>query len=78
MACPTCSATLNAVVRTATAEFFFHCPRCGTLQVGDKVYVPALIERCRKFGDTLGPEWAKLWHRLGIAEAINLPEARPA
>jgi hypothetical protein len=47
------------------------------------VYVPKLVERCRAFAaDPLLPllavsgEVGKLWHRLGIAESLNIPENR--
>jgi hypothetical protein len=64
---------------------FFLCPRCGTVKVdafgqhGDKVYVPALVERCRKFAAEFWgnePTTPPIWWRLGIAESINLPGER--
>lgn len=61
------------------------CPRCGTAhRVVDNdivdTIVPALVERCRKFQALciLGySNPAECWEPLGIAEAINKPEARP-
>lgn len=60
----------------------FWCPRCGTIRrkthetertEDDR---PALVARCREFGDTLGPGWKTLWQQLGVEEAIRLPEDR--
>ena len=71
----------------------YQCPRCGTSVVlchgvpngpgNPRVYVPQLVERCREFAGkmNLGPLSNSLavdeWRRLGIAESINLPAARP-
>lgn len=89
MACPTCDHTMEQLGRV-NFEVCFLCPRCGTVKVqylanpnAESVYVPKLVERCRNFEtDSLLPllavsgEIGKLWHRLGIAESINLPEKR--
>lgn len=74
MSCPTCDHTMQGI-----GYGMSHCPRCGTLvgcHADGSVTVPALVGRCRKFGDTLGPAWSALWHRLGIRESINKPEDR--
>ena len=85
MACPTCSGTM-AVLCVHDVVQYAHCERCGTVKAtilnanpgvdNPRVYVPKLVERCRQFGETLGPGWGNLWHRLGIEESINLPENR--
>lgn len=86
MACVTCSHTLQMVFLDANRKIY-HCPRCGTLceTMRDGVLgrtedtVPSLVERCRKFA-AMFPGTCNVymdqWHRLGIAEAINLPESR--
>ena len=91
MACPTCDHTLEGIESPGAALRYFHCPRCGTFvirdatnTIGDTVYVPKLVERCREFerSQLAGPEWsstiaaAKVWHSLGIRESINTPENR--
>ena len=73
MSCPTCDHTMESV-----CDGVFWCPRCGTLKsallrIGQ---TPKLVERCRKFGETLGTSWGQLWVYLGIAEGINLPSER--
>ena len=77
MACPTCSHAMASV-----GSGIFHCGRCGTL-IGcysdGSAVVPKLVERCREFSagwDENDPA-AILWHRLGIAESINVPANRP-
>lgn len=83
MPCPTCDGTL-AKLFAEEGRSWSHCSRCGTVTVcldgtdHRDVYAPALVERCRKFGATLGPAWGALWHRLGIAEAVNVPGERVA
>jgi len=84
MACDTCGHTMHSMGCRTTDLPFFWCPRCGTIKTCDAVVgVPALPERCRRFRDLaengmgLSPASAALWHRLGIAEAINLPQDRP-
>lgn len=90
MACPTCDHSM-ASINDVAAYRIFVCERCGTVKTdtytGDpknwhtQIYVPKLVERCREFEGMLtlvtsgdaGP-----WRRLGIAEAINLPENRPS
>lgn len=61
MPCPTCSHTMEAVASDG-GPYVRHCPRCGTMTIGSSdnpigVYVPKLVERCRKLGETLGPPW---------------------
>lgn len=87
MSCPTCDHTMNFLTRAEDMNFY-HCPRCGTAVVKidpssarnypDRVYVPKLVDRCRRFETTHDSNSvAQKWHRLGIAEAINTPENRP-
>lgn len=74
MACPTCDHTMQKCT-----DNVYWCPRCGTLKstLGYTVHEqPALVERCREFGATLGPSWKSLWHKLGIDEATSLPHER--
>jgi hypothetical protein len=73
MSCPTCDHSMACV-----GDFLFHCERCGTLRNDRLNYTvaPKLVERCRQFGETLGPAWGALWHRLGIEESIALPHER--
>lgn len=79
MSCPTCDHTMQRVV-----EGVFWCPRCGTLKqpvtsnvlgihAYDSFVQPLLIERCRTFGDSLGPAWSQLWITQGIQESIFPP-----
>ncbi len=77
MSCPTCSHTMACLSSADICRPIFHCERCGTIVAGVDVYVPKLVERCRKFGVELGPRWNELWKWLGVAESINLPENRP-
>ena len=87
MACPTCGHTLAGIEAPAPLRFY-HCERCGTFvvrdstgELDDTLYVPRLVERCRKFAEErlFESEWlsARDWHRLGIAEAISPPDAQP-
>jgi len=90
MACPTCDHSMASIGDVAVRRIF-HCERCGTVKIetytGDpqkwevEVYVPKLVERCRIFESSLAPDSQSGggidWRRLGIAESINLPEARP-
>lgn len=86
MSCPTCDHTMAMIVNSPPHSFH-HCPRCGTVKHNTHghsafsvaaVYVPTLVERCRKFATTqIGcGDNAALWNRLGIAESINLPADR--
>jgi len=82
--CPCCSHTLNGI-----GYGMWHCPRCGTLAgcyADGSVTIPAIVERCRKFERGLfGIMVEELtvssvrqeWKSYGIAESINLKEARP-
>lgn len=84
MPCPTCDHTMHLLVTDPNGIRIHHCPRCGTVSSGEydaepSVYVPKLVERCRKFevlvieGYSKGPE---CWNKLGIRESINTPENR--
>jgi hypothetical protein len=82
MPCPTCSGTLACVLSDTDSDLSaFWCERCGTVSVqshhGANVYVPKLVERCRQLLDcSVGPVWTDA-RRLGVTEAIYLPEDRP-
>jgi hypothetical protein len=57
-----------------------YCLQCGTLDGVDgqrPVVVPKLVELCRLL-EAKGLQYMNLreWHKLGIAESINLPAAR--
>lgn len=67
----------------------FWCPRCGTIRmevfengIGSANHTtdeaPKLVERCREFASNSEDDayYSEL-HRLGILEAINIPENRP-
>ncbi len=71
MSCPTCAHTMQRLRGGNT-----WCPRCGTLNDDVGVAMPMLVERCRKFGPTLGARWGSLWVQLGIEESIRLPAER--
>lgn len=79
MNCPTCSQTMHRLVMTVC-----WCPICGTIESSEKIYrhVPALVERCRDFENSFPPNnppttsYKSEWVRVGIAEAINVPEKR--
>jgi endogenous inhibitor of DNA gyrase (YacG/DUF329 family) len=60
-------------------EKLFLCPRCGTIRHWGQTHVPKLVERCRQFEKNPDVHLPKLgvWHRLGIAESINLLGDRP-
>lgn len=97
MSCPTCDHTMEGLGQNDRADNIFLCPRCGTVKIdafgqhGDKVYVPKLVERCRKFIGVIGanfvhgskeasaalPAIETEWYRVGIAESINTPKDRP-
>ncbi len=83
MRCPTCSHAMEAVQTEPTR--IFHCHRCGTLKqefptgaCAARWWAPRLVERCREFEATILSSTIRRvdWHRLGIAEAICLPEDR--
>lgn len=82
MSCPTCDHTMHQMGCRSTDLPFFWCPRCGTIKTCDAtVGVPVLIDRCRKFGESLIGECAEhtfQWKQLGIAESINVPTERLA
>lgn len=83
MTCPTCNHTMERIHEVMV----FQCPRCGTTRVedsgtdGPSVYVPKLVSRCREFEKILVNAGmmtnVQPWRTLGIAESINLPDARP-
>lgn len=89
MACPTCDHTMQLIGEPDGAGQRYWCPRCGTLRTigkygGDDV--PKLVERCQEFERNLAPAvhpgndahgHMERWESIGIAEAINLPDARP-
>ena len=90
MACPTCDHTMETILAIDDCRRHW-CPRCGTIRTvfftlngGDTVedYVPKLVERCREFEpclwplDSVNPKFRETWHRIGIAESINLPAGR--
>lgn len=88
MACPTCDGTM-ASLGYADGGTIWHCERCGTIKHDNfyvdapaKVYVPKLVERCRRFATLLPAielspaKVADEWRHIGIAESINLPANR--
>lgn len=87
MTCPICDHTMQLVGGLADRSHVYWCPRCGTLrlqglpglQENCKDEAPMLVKRCRKFMAHIShdKELPGIWHRLGIAESINLPENRP-
>ncbi len=80
MACPTCYHPMQCLDH---ARALFWCPRCGTLLDRDtpiSITTPMLVLRCRDFAERMPKEaafgrWSD-WHRLGIAEAIDVPARR--
>ena len=89
MSCPTCDHTMERLCDWSPCDgSIFLCPRCGTVKMEDgdrpaesKVYVPKLVERCRKFEiqEIVGCVSREVdkWHSLGIAESLHKPEDRP-
>lgn len=85
MPCETCGHTMQNIGQNDRGDNFFLCPRCGTVKIdafgqhGDKVYVPALVARCRNFVAAGGLTLKQIgyWQQFGIAESINLPGDRP-
>ena len=77
MACETCGHTMHCV-----DSGIYWCPRCGTILSHGDSSRPFLVDHVRRFrdlcngGDGLLPTDAALWHRLGIEEAIEVPERR--
>jgi hypothetical protein len=76
MSCPTCDHTLDGI-----GHGMFHCPRCGTLVSHPRLLlvVPSLISRCRRFSHECLAQVPLLhdrWKSIGIAESIDVPEAR--
>jgi hypothetical protein len=62
---------------------WYWCERCGTIKDTQTVIdvcdheTPALVARVKSLRELKYPTSAD-WHRLGINEAIELPEARPS
>lgn len=86
MSCPSCDKTMQLAAEDKNGVRLHWCPTCGTLrlttpkgQVNDEV--PALVGRCRKLEDKFryadDPAFMNTLARLGVSEAINLPENRP-
>ncbi len=74
MPCPTCDHTMEMVGGNCDVPW---CPRCGTIGFREAtIQAPMLVDRCRDFGNTLGPQWNSLWTRLGIEDSIYLPADR--
>jgi hypothetical protein len=93
MTCPTCSHTAALLCIDGNRCLYHHCERCGTVIASRSaerkgVYVPQLVERCRKFQEFVTGTFERcgvpasssaflgLWTQLGIAESINLPGER--
>lgn len=76
MACPTCDTTMQRIGAGSDIKYYW-CPRCGTLRVVSMTVqedgIPTLISRVRLVRVKDQDEW----NRLGIEEAINLPNNRP-
>jgi len=70
---------MNAVAHFPNKDIFW-CPRCGTLKAmlmserASEIERPKLVDRCREYRklDVIADEW---W-RLGIEEAIHVPQDR--
>lgn len=85
MPCETCGHTMQSLTGMRPDRIFW-CQRCGTLKMEcgsfSESVPPLLIERVRRFrelcngGTGLLYDSAALWHRLGIAESIELPDNR--
>ena len=76
MSCGTCGHTMHGI-----GHAIFWCPRCGTLKHPDvEDEAPKLVKRCRDFEVRLIADRMLLerWKLSGIAESINIPDARPA
>lgn len=75
MSCPTCGHTLQAI-----GDGMRHCPRCGTLTLDTEAYVPALVDRCRRFENHFRADEDALlmqaWRVLGVEESIARPQER--
>lgn len=77
MACPTCSETMQGL-----GYNIFWCPRCGSIRFNGSSAVPALVHRVRELhaemkSADLWMRWhAETWHKLGVSDAIDLPEHR--
>ena len=88
MSCPTCDHTMQLFAQESNGLRVYWCPRCGTIRnvalsghTNDNT--PKLVERCRRLnkvvqeGGPFGtPGVAAEVVRLGILEAIHLPEER--
>lgn len=83
MSCLTCGHTVRNLAVGEPAVFW--CPRCGAIMECHtdglvSIGVPMLVERVKRFRCEVGPTMAEIikphWHRIGIIEAIYLPEDR--
>ena len=71
MPCPTCSHTMQRA-----APDLWWCERCGTIKDRSGAAAPKLVLLVREYAEL--KEWdCPGWHRLGIWEAVYLPEDRP-
>lgn len=85
MSCPTCGHTMEKFLGSDPEDELngWLCPRCGTLKMEDAnateptIYVPKLVERCRRFEPLMSIDLLKCWHSLGLYESIHLPAERP-
>lgn len=88
MSCPTCGKTMHMMGCRVTGDPLHWCPTCGTIKGCDiEPHAPALVSYARKFEKVLGgtehldptpSELRMAWHRLGVAESINVSADRPA
>lgn len=83
MSCPTCDHTVSLVCQDTRC---FACPRCGTIVWSDahgeepvRHEPPQLVERLRLFiaSESCTVEALGVLDRLGIVEAVLLPDERP-
>lgn len=78
MSCPTCDHTMQSL----GSNFYFWCPRCGTLMDANQGggEAPELVKRCRHFRIACLDTQTRsrdTWRRMGIDESIYLPQERP-
>ena len=74
MPCPTCDHTMEGL-----GYGIFQCRRCGTTKMNDSFFIPALVERCRRFEQSQIETFNSIddrWRTLGVAESINIPANR--
>ena len=78
MPCPTCDHTMQGIGISALHNVRL-CPRCGTVTCDGWVataQVPMLVERVRKFLDTVDPKAVDHARHLGVIEACMRPAER--